>query len=107
MFSKRKKKLLLDGYIRNEYKSKSYVFPNSLNELIFNFYYYLAKLLQFDTKNICSTWLIKRDKTMKLTDNNCKATKVGYREFVWINAKLSEGIKTEIRVFRYKIYNKT
>ena len=89
---------------RNEYKNnKDKIFPESLYKIIFKLYYYSAVLLPFDTNNVCDKYSSKQ---VKLSNNNCTATKMIEFPFCWIISKLNEGIKKGIHVFRYKIDNK-
>ena len=97
-------RLLINGYIKkgkddnNRYHN---IFPLSLIEIIFKYYYIMMYPLQF------STATIYRDQALsiKLTKNKYKAiAKTG--SGCWVNAKLSSGIKKGIHCFRILMYKK-
>eukprot|EP01084_Bolivina_argentea_P187258 322595_1 len=103
---KLKATLLTDGYIRIQFITKhsiiNQIFPETLNQLIFTFYYVPCKLLQFSTSIICSRY---NNSQFKLTHNNCKATKIKTGPFCWMVSDLENGIKEGINVWRFKIDN--
>eukprot|EP01084_Bolivina_argentea_P187257 322594_1 len=103
---KLKATLLTDGYIRIKFITKhntiNQIFPESLNQLIFMFYYVPCELLKFSTSIICSRY---NNSQFKLTHNNCKATKIKTGPFCWMVSDLENGIKEGINVWRFKIDN--
>eukprot|EP01084_Bolivina_argentea_P222678 376855_1 len=91
-------RLLIAGYIRNETNE----FTESLNEIIFCFLYRFAKLLPFNTSFTCDKY---SDWQFKLSNNNCKATKLQSTLFCWMVSDIENGKKEGIHVWRFKIIN--